>query len=181
MILVEYEDGSIIGPIKSWRTVKNEKLIKSLILTDNHNFIRRLTGFDYYYADCEAIGRASSGESGVLKLRVPVFTKETIYGIRDISLAKNELLTLYNVRLKDLYQADAKQFKERAEKLKNKYENLHKKLLKKEVESFSLVIESGIGSLKSFIADPNYMKDGILNKKNSVELLGKNYVKYFKA
>lgn len=168
MIFSQDEHG-IKGPIHSWATYHPIGHIKRLVITDNMTFYEELSGYDFYFASREGI-TLKKYDGRILNKVV----KETIYGIRDLSTAKSQLLETYNIRLKGLLRdgADSK----RLNKAKDTYDELLRRLEEQEVTSFSLIIEEKTQPIKETEVDKRFMKSGATERSvQDIDILSKRY------
>lgn len=181
MICLVDGTNNLIGPVLSWNTVKYKNGIKKLILTDGQQIHRKLEGFDYYYADREALSGISSGIGSSFIGRQTMVTRESIYGIYDLDSCVAELNQTFNNRLKAIC-SDKKDVDNKLRLCRKRYDILLKKLLDKKITRVSIIIDTKIDSINNFEIDANRLKESKIKPHKEARLfLGKNYGRFLKV
>jgi hypothetical protein len=183
MIYLIDSRNNLIGPLGSWNCVKPQDGIRKLILTDKAGFYRELFGYDSYYASKEAISGISCSPGGPVKTTSNVkLSRESIYGIHDLTRARAELLKEFNNHLAVISNCQEDVI-DRLNSCRDKYNNLLQKLNRCEVRKISLIVEVENDSMQKFPEiDTTWVKAGEKMFSRSAEYyLGKRYGKNLKA
>jgi len=147
--------------------------IKRLVVTDGQGIIESLEGFSQYSIEREAVSTLNSITGPVRSTTI----RETIYGIKDISKAKDELLKAFNNRLKVI--SGSKDHPDEVTKnltaCRENYDALLTKLVENQVVYKSLLVETGVKD-KNGIPELE-IRQGMGGSPSPETLLGKNYAR----